>query len=100
MSDYKKAVYYSDNNFSLIVELIDDVPFIHLQVKKFSKSILETIRKKWAEVKALAYFDGYEAIYTYTQDERVFKFSSPTRVLDGGFNLHGKEYRVAEWDLK
>lgn len=97
--DYKKSVYYEDDDFALTVELFSDVPFIHLNLKRASKQALETVLKKWAEVKALAYFDGYESIYTYTKDKRMFKWFSPTRII-GPMNYRGVEYEVAEWELK
>ena len=95
---YKKAVYHEDENFSLTVEMMEDYPFIHLHLKKASKAILESVMRKWAEVKALAYFDGYEAIYTYTQDKRMFSLFKPDRII-GPMNYKGKEYEVAEWVL-
>lgn len=95
---YKKAVYHEDDNFTLTVELVDDIPFIHLALYKASKSILDSVSRKWAEVKALAYFDGYEAIYTYTKDERMFKLFNPTKIL-GDYEYNGEKYKVAEWVL-
>jgi len=96
--DYKKAVYHEDEDFSLTVEMMDDLPFIHLNIKKASKATIDSVMKKFAEVKALAYFDGYEAIYTYTQDKRMFNLFKPDRVL-GPMNYLGKKYEVAEWVL-
>jgi hypothetical protein len=99
MAMYKKAVYYEDENFKLIVESLDDIPMIHLQLYKASKAILEKVMQVWAEVKALAYWEGYEAIYTYTQDERMFRLFGAEK-LPGTFEFNGGIYEVGKWDLK
>lgn len=95
---YKKAIYHEDEDFSLTVEMLEDYPFVHLHLKRASRSIIENVMKKIAEIKALAYFDGYESLYTYTQDKRMFKLFNPDRII-GPLNYRGKEYEVAEWDL-
>ncbi len=100
MSDieYKTAVYYADEDFVLKVELYNDTPLIHHQMHKATKDILDRVMQKWAEVKALAWADGYEAIYTYTQDPRMFRIFGATKV-PGKFNLMGKSYEVGKWEL-
>lgn len=94
-----KSVYYEDKDFVLTVEMFNELPFIHLNLHRASKEIIDRVMKKWAEVKALAYFEGYEKIYTYTKDERMFKFFCPDKVYDEGFPHRGETYKVAEWEL-
>ena len=99
MSDYKKAVYYADDDFELTVEMYMDVPLVHLHLERASKSIIDKVMRVWAEVRALAWADGYEAIYTYTQDERMFRIFGATKV-PGHFNWKGQQYEVGKWELK
>jgi len=98
MAMYKTATYYSDDDFVMKVELYNGTPLIHLQLYKATKAIIEKVMQKWAEVKALAWADGYDAIYTYTQDNRMFRIFGAEKV-PGTFNFQGKVYEVGKWDL-
>lgn len=99
MSDYKKATYYADSDFELTVEMYNGTPLIHLQLYRATKAVIDKVMKVWAEVKALAWMDGYEAIYTYTQDNRMFRIFGAEKV-PGTFNWKGQEYEVGKWELK
>lgn len=99
MAMYKTATYYADDDFEMKVELYEGTPLVHLQLHKVSKTIIDKVMRVWAEIKALAYMDGYEAIYTYTQDSRMFRIFGATKV-PGSFNYKGAVYEVGKWDLK
>lgn len=96
---YKTATYYADDDFEMKVELYEGTPLVHLQLYRASKTIIDKVMQVWAEIKALAYMDGYEAIYTYTQDNRMFRIFGATKV-PGSFNYKGKVYEVGKWELK
>lgn len=99
MAMYKTATYYADDDFEMKVELYEGTPLVHLQLHRASKAIIEKVMQVWAEIKALAWYDGYEAIYTYTQDKRMFRIFGATKV-PGSFNYKGKVYEVGKWELK
>ncbi len=95
---YKSKVFYEDDDFVLKIEELDNVLFVHLTLWKASKAVLEHVLKVWGELKARAWLDGYDAISTYTQDERMFKFF-PFSTLKGEVEWSGKKYKVATWAL-
>lgn len=95
---YNKLVYYEDSDFVITLEEFEQETFVHLEMNKASKSILERVLKVFSEIKAKAYWLGYEAIYTYTQDKRMFKFFPGAEVV-GNFKYNGNNYEVGKWAL-
>jgi hypothetical protein len=96
---YKKATYYEDDDVRVRVELVNDELFAHVTIFNAKKSVVERLLKVWAEIKALAYFDGYEAIYTYTQDAKRMQKLFPFSQKVGPFEWEGRKFEVLKWDL-
>lgn len=95
---YKFKTYYEDENCRISLEELEGQVFAHVTFHKFSRSILLTALKVWAEIKAKCYWLGYEAIYTYTNDERM-QHMFPGSKNRGKFNFNDKEFQVLEWEL-
>lgn len=91
--------YYDDSNIHIGYEEINGYLFVHVTFTTFSKEILTKLKKVWWEFQARAYFDGYEEIFTYTQDDRIIK------LVGGATEINDKEldrinYRMFKWELK
>jgi hypothetical protein len=95
---YSKQIYYEDGDCTITLEEFEKETFVHLTLYKATKEILERVLKVFSEIKAEFYWLGYEAIYTYTQDKRMFKFFPFAEVI-GDFYYHGKKYKVGKWVL-
>ena len=97
--EYKKGVWYEDENFRIDVEEIMFKPYIHVEVYNFSKSILKKIKEIFMEVYAGAYFEGYDGLYAYTPNFKFLKFFEGYEVIDE-VNYRGRDYKVVKWALK
>lgn len=95
---YKSWLFYRTSDFQIKLELVDGELFVHLTLWKVNRHILDDVLKVWAEIKARAYWQGYEAIYTYTRDTRMFKFF-PFAEIVGTIEWNGESYEVAKWEL-
>jgi hypothetical protein len=71
--------------------------FIHVEIYEAKKSVLERILWEFAKFKAWAYFQGYEEIYSYTKDNRLFRIFGAEEV--GEFVLKNEKYKVGKWVL-
>ena len=98
MFSYKEKDYYEDEDALVRLEEVDEQLFVHVKLLKASKEIMENLLKVWSEIKAKAYWDGYEAIYTYTNDDRMLEFFPFGKVLVE-IEYKGKKMRVVEWAL-
>ena len=89
---------YKDEDFRLSLEEDSGELFIHVKMEKASRSILERILWEFSKIKALAFYSGYDAIYTYSKDNRMFRIFGAEVI--GSFEKDGEEYKVGKWDLK
>ncbi len=96
-SSYIKKTFYEDDRFKISLEEVDGYLMIHLAVYEFSKNILKEIKEMWATIRSRAYESGYDAIYTYTQEPRMFKYFPAERL--GEVEKDGQTYEVWKWAL-
>ena len=95
---YKTKEYYEDENCKIRLEELDGHLFVHVKINKASKGIMEKLLKIWAQIKAEAYFSGYEAIYTYSSEDRMFRFFPFAEKL-GDMKYRGEKMGVYKWAL-
>lgn len=99
ISNYIKKVFYEDDRFKITLEEVDGYLMVHLAVYEFSKSILKEIKVLWKDIRDRSYMSGYDKIYTYTREPRMFKFFPEAEKL-GEFEKSGLTYEVWVWELK
>jgi len=92
--EYKRATYYETDDYRVYVEMINDLPFVHVAIFNFSKEILEEIKEVWAQIVLDVYFEGYEFLFAHTDDNRIIKMIGGAEMI-GEHN--GRE--VWKWDL-
>lgn len=96
---HDSQTYYEDDDYKLSLEELDGQLFVHLALYHASKSILRSVLERWCEIKAKCYWLGYEAIYTYTTDDRM-KLFFPYCTEISEYDYRGKKYKVLKWELK
>lgn len=84
-----------DEDFEITWDEIDGELWVHLRLHKASRSILLKVLEAWARFKAHAYFGGYEAVYSYTNDKRILQYFPGSIVIDTIEN----DIEVVKWDL-
>lgn len=90
-----RRTYYETNDYRIWMEDINDQLFIHVAIYNSTKSVMTEIKEKWAEFMIDAYFNGYEDVFTYTQDNRVVK------MIGGAINVgQYNDYEVWKWELR
>lgn len=99
MSSYIEKVYYEDDNFIIRLEEIEGVLMVHVTFNLFSKDIYQKVLSVWDEIQSRAYWQGYENIYTYTQEPRMLHLFKDGEQI-GTCNYKGKEFMVLKWELK
>lgn len=95
---YNVETVYKDENFKLSTEEVDGELFVHLRLQSASRPIIERVLQEFAKVKAKAYWDGREAIYTYTKDSRMLRVI-PFAEYIGDVVFDNEIYKVGKWDL-
>lgn len=95
-----RSVFVADDDFILKWEKINDQLFVHIEVVNASKSMWERVKDAWLRFQAQAYFEGYEAIYTYTKDERVVKMIGGAHPLTDERLGAIPGWRMFKWELK
>lgn len=95
---YNKQIYYEDEDCTVTLEEFEQEVFFHFSLNKANRNIIERMLMIFSEVKAKLYWLGYEAVYTYTKDKRMFKFFPGGEVL-GTFKYNGDKYEVGKWAL-
>ncbi len=99
VTSYIKKTFYEDDNYKISLEEVDGYLMIHVAIYEFSKAILKELKHHWAVIRERAYASGYDKIYTYSQEERMFKFF-PNATKLGEVEKDGITYGVWQWDLK
>lgn len=100
MSNYIKATFYEDEDIKVTLEEMDGYLMAHLTIYQFSKSVHKKVLSLREEIINRAYFSGYDAIYSYTADERIPRLIGEELEELGDFYFHGKNYKVWKWELK
>lgn len=95
---YNVETVYKDEDFKLSTEEVDGELFVHLRLQSASRSIIERVLQEFAKVKAKAYWDGREAVYTYTKDSRMLRII-PFAEYVGDVMFNGDVYKVGKWEL-
>ena len=90
-----RRTYYETDDYRIWMEDINDQLFIHVAIYNSTKTVVTEIKEKWAELMIDAYFNGYEDVFTYTQDNRIIK------MIGGATNIgQYNDYEVWKWELK
>lgn len=89
-----RTPYRNRPNYLLSYEEIEGCLFVHVEIRKFNKSTLKKIKEDWSELLIELYFQGYEEVFTYTQDMRIVD-------LVGGGEVVGEKgiWKIVKWDL-
>ena len=93
----KRDTFYEDEDFKLSTEEVEGELFVHLIMEKATRKIIDRIMFQFAKLKAIAYFDGREAIYTYTEDDRFLRLFFAEEL--GEVSMHQRNFKVGKWDL-
>lgn len=97
---FKRNVFCTDPDFILKWEKLNDQLFVHIEILQVTPKIISKIKKAWLRFQAQAYFEGYENIYTYTEDPRI------VTIVGGAIELKDEKlnnapgWRVFKWELK
>lgn len=98
MFSYVKKEFYDDDDLTVTLEEADGNLMAHVAIRNASKSIINKMLKIWEDIQYRAYWQGYEEIYTYSNEPRMFDIvKGGTEV--GEFDKDGTKYKVWKWEL-
>lgn len=91
----EKKTWYEDENYEVTYMVCNNELYGHLQIFNLTKSVYKDIPKKVHAFLANAKKSGWEAVYSYTDDDRVI------RLLDGKGRIIGEAegHKVVQWEL-
>lgn len=98
MSNYIKQVFYENDDFTITLEEVEGNLMVHVSFDDFNRDILNAVLNLWTIIKDRAYWQGYEQIYTYTREPRMFSLFKDGH-KKGEFEKDGFTYEVWEWEL-
>jgi hypothetical protein len=96
----KRKVFYDDDDFTIKWEKLNEQLFVHVELRSVTKPIMGKIVEVWTAFQAQAYFEGYEDIYTYTQDPRIVKLVGGAIELKNEKLEATPDWRMFKWELK
>ncbi len=96
-----RETYIDNNYYTVDLEDCDGYLFVHVDVHKWSPNVLKMMKCDWENLKYDAYMNGYDHIFTYTQN---MKYS---RLIDDSIQKAGEMYNpvhgtfdVGYWTLE
>lgn len=99
MFKYIKREFYSDDDLTVTLEEADGNLMAHVVLYSASKASINRVLQVWQEIKERAYWQGYEEIYTYSNEPRMFDIVKGGEQV-GEFEKDGIKYKVWKWELK
>lgn len=87
--------YIDDEFIKMDYEDIDELLYVHMKVKQWSRSVFEYIKAVWDMFKHDAYYNGYDYVFTYTENEKFARMIDPS--CDKAGNHEGVD--VLYWRL-
>ena len=96
----KRKVFVIDNDFTIKWEKLNEQLFVHIEIVRMDTSVFSRIKAAWTAFMAQAYFEGYEDIYTYTQDPRIVKMVGGAVELQNDKLKATPDWRMFKWELK
>lgn len=96
-----QQVYIDNDYYRVVLEDCDSYLFVHVDVFKWSPSVLKMMKCDWEELKYDAYMNGYDNIFTYTQNMKYSKLIDNSILEAGNFvdPIEG-EFTVGYWPLE
>lgn len=98
MFKYIQKEFYKDDDLTVTLEEGDGNLMAHVAVHSASKSSIGRILEIWDDIRNRAYWQGYEEIYTYSNEPRMFEIVKGGEQV-GEFEKDGIKYKVWKWDL-
>lgn len=95
-----RKVFYDSDDFTMKWEKLNEQLFVHIEIDRASQPIVEKIKEVWVSFQAQAYFEGYENIYTYTQDPRIVKIVGGAVEVEDDKLKDTPDWRMFKWELK
>lgn len=99
MFSYIKKEFYNDGDIIITLEEADGNLMAHVTINSASKASVEELLRQWNDIKHRAYWQGYEEIYTYSGEPRMFNLVRGGQEV-GEFEKDGQTYKVWKWELK
>lgn len=96
-----RDVYIDNDYYRVDLEDCDGYLFVHVNVYKWSPQILKMMRCDWEELKYDAYMNGYDYIFTYTQNMKYSRLIDSS-IEEAGLMEHPThgQFNVAYWKLE
>jgi hypothetical protein len=90
---------YDTEDYRMVEEVVNGILFYHIDIFNFSPSVYKHLKGGWEQVKINAAKDGWDAVYSYTQNHSyVKKFGG--EMVAKVISLTGDCYGVYKWELK
>lgn len=86
-----------DDEYKALAEVSEGYVFIHIDIKKWSKSVVEKIRTHLDKVMEEARQYNIELVFFYNKKGKQYKFANFIRPVDYEMELND-EYMLGAWD--
>lgn len=88
-----------NEDFKVTLELEgEDILFVHCDVFTWTPSVLRKLRLGFSELREMAHSQGYDALYTFTQNKRWCDLLDNSYELIDNINVLGQEFEVLKWE--
>jgi len=91
---------WEDENIHCKFEDYDGLRFFHVEVMHFSPKLIREWRKNFEIVKEQCIQEGYNYLFSYTQNKKFIKMISKDFEEVSIVEFNNKIYEVIKWELK
>ena len=96
--EYKKINFYNDDDINVDLQYLNGDLLLHCTVNgKYSKRVKEKLQEQFMVISELAYMEGFEEMFSYTQNLKFANLIYPCEVIG---EVPHSDYKVVRWDLK
>lgn len=89
---------YEDKDFKAVLEVKDEILFIHCYTNSFSKAVLKQMREVFEEIKVACAAHGWEDLFSYTPNPKFGRLFGGEKIDE--FEHLEKTYEVLRWELE
>lgn len=99
MSKVKRKVYQDNELYQARLEEVNDVIFVHIEIKQMKKKTVDKLIDEFAILKEKIKNAGYNYLHTYSATPKFYKLFKEYEEV-GDMDWEDQNYKVLRWELK
>ena len=90
-----KQTFSNSEDYKLVLEMKQDIIFLHIEVYNWGKSVLKYIREDMLDILERTKEAGWDEVYAVTPNVRFANMVEPCKVI--GRSKEDPSYKIVKW---